>query len=411
MNGLHGCSCLSWLRALFAVACILPVSVASAEVDNCVPIGKVLLPDSRQIVSNKELVRQVKSRQVVLLGEHHDNAEHHRWQLEMITALNVWNDNLALGFEMFPRRMQSVLDQWVAGELSEKEFLEKVEWDKYWRFDSALYMPLFHYARMNRIPMYALNVERSFIREVGEKGWANVGADKKEGISTPAPASEGYLLMLASVFSQHGSQHSGSEEANEEALRKIMEQPTFKRFVESQQVWDRAMAQKIAQVVKEDKPDMFIAVMGSGHMMNRYGVPHQLKDLDIASTAVLVPWDPEFECDLISEGFADAVIGLAPDKLSDQAEETRKPRLGIYLEPADEGVRIIRVVDGSLAERSGIKKGDVVVAMAGRPISEVQQIIDIVKAMQWGTWLPITVVRDGEELEVIAKFPPLSEQG
>ena len=407
--GLGGFSAKLICSAL-AISMLLPAGVAKA--DECVPLGKVLLPANNKVISHVALTQTMAGKKVVLLGEHHDNAEHHRWQLQMLAGLHVANENLAIGFEMFPRRMQSVLDQWVAGELSEEAFLKAVEWEKYWRFDADLYMPLFHYARMNHIPMYALNVERGLIREVGEKGWEGVEVENREGITRPAPPSEGYQLMLAGVFSQHGSKHAAADneaEVDEAALKEIMATPMFQRFVESQQVWDRAMAEAIAHVVKEKHPDMFIAVMGSGHMMNFYGVPHQLADLGVEQPAVLVPWDPEFECSYVSADFADAVVGLKPEKLSQLHLAEQKPRLGVYLEPAEKGVKIIRVVENSLAAQSGIKKGDIVVAMAGKPINEVQQVIDTVKSMQWGTWLPVTVLRGADELEIIAKFPAAGE--
>ncbi len=398
---------LEFVRPIIFILALFPMSLMSAESGECVPMGKVLIPSENRVISHVELASIMSGRSVVLLGEHHDNAEHHRWQLQMLAGLHVANKNLAVGFEMFPRRMQGVLDRWVAGELSEREFLKEVEWDKYWRFDADLYMPLFHYARMNGIPIYALNVERDLIRKVGAKGWEGVTDDEREGITQPAPPSEGYQLMLASVFSQHGSKHPGSEgDLDKEALKAIIAMPAFQNFVDSQQVWDRAMAQEIARVVVQQKPDMFIAIMGSGHMMNFHGVPHQLADLGIEQPAVLVPWAPEFECRYISATFADAVIGLKAETDSASLQAENRPRLGVYLEPADNGVKIIRVVEHSLAEESGIEQGDVVVEMAGRAITDVQSIIDIVKGMQWGTWLPVTVMRGDKQLELVAKFPP-----
>lgn len=46
-----------------------------------------------------------------------------------------------------------------------------------------------------------------------------------------------------------------------------------------------------------------------------------------------------------------------------------------------------------------------IISMAGIEIQEVQQVIDIVKATQFGTWLPISIMRGEDEIEVIAKFP------
>ncbi len=123
---------------------------------------------------------------VVLLGEIHDNPDHHRWQLQTMAALHARVGNVALGFEMFPRRVQPVLDRWVAGDYDEAGFLEAVGWNQVWGFDAELYMPLFHFARMNRLPMVALNVDRTLIAAVGEVGWDAVPSEEREGVGDPA---------------------------------------------------------------------------------------------------------------------------------------------------------------------------------------------------------------------------------
>jgi len=56
-----------------------------------------------------------------------------------------------------------------------------------WGYDAALYMPLFQFARLNRIPMIALNVERKLVSRVGQQGWEGVPAAEREGLSDPAP--------------------------------------------------------------------------------------------------------------------------------------------------------------------------------------------------------------------------------
>ena len=88
----------------------------------CVPVGSWIVPGVRRINDN-EVISHAANQSVVLLGEAHANLEHHRWQLQMLVSLHTVHPNLSIGFEMFPRRVQKVLDQWVAGELSEAEFL------------------------------------------------------------------------------------------------------------------------------------------------------------------------------------------------------------------------------------------------------------------------------------------------
>ncbi|MBC7778679.1 MAG: ChaN family lipoprotein, partial [Proteobacteria bacterium] len=59
-----------------------------------------------------EIIADAARRTVVLLGEQHDNIEHHRWQLQMLAALHGRRADLVIGFEMFPRRVQGALDRW-----------------------------------------------------------------------------------------------------------------------------------------------------------------------------------------------------------------------------------------------------------------------------------------------------------
>ncbi|MDZ4261917.1 MAG: ChaN family lipoprotein [Pseudomonadota bacterium] len=376
---------------------------------DCVPEGRVLLPASNSWTTSVALVKQLRDKRIVLLGEHHDNIEHHRWQLQMITGLHVLNPNMVLGFEMFPRQSQPVLDRWVAGELTEDEFLKQVKWAEYWSFDPALYLPMFHYARMNKIPMYALNVNRSLIHKVGAEGWDKVPVAEQEGVSKPATASQGYKKMLSSVFMNHGTKH-GADAAKTEAeaadpMATILADPGFNRFVESQSVWDRAMAEGIINGRQKNQDAMMVAVMGSGHMMYHFGVPEQLVALGEPKPMALVPWDTEFECSYIDNQFADAVIGLRVLRSSEK-QPSERLRLGVYLEKGDRGVLIKKVVPGSLAEKNELKEDDMITEMAGRSTTEVEQVIESVKSMQPGTWLPIKIQRGKNVfIEIVVKFP------
>ena len=66
----------------------------------------------------------------------------------------------------------------------------------------------------------------------------------------------------------------------------------------------------------------------------------------------------------------------------------------------------MRVIKGSVAEASGLAASDIVVSAAGRPVEKVSQLIAIIGRQAPGTWLPLTIKRDGKDLEVLAKFPP-----
>ena len=84
--------------------------------------------------------------------------------------------------------------------------------------------------------------------------------------------------------------------------------------------------------------------------------------------------------------------------------------LGVYLEPAQDGVRIRHVEKGSIAEASGVREADVVVEIAGRPAEQGRRrFAGAVQRQAPGTWLPLKVKRGPDIVELVAKFPPQPE--
>ncbi|MBW2693080.1 MAG: ChaN family lipoprotein, partial [Deltaproteobacteria bacterium] len=183
---------------LASAACAHPH--ADQDQADCGVVGTWIDPATAETIAPNQLLAGLAQRPVVLLGESHDNAEHHRWQLHTLAALHGHNPDMILGFESFPRRVQPVLDQWVNGELDPIAFLEAADWANVWNFDPTLYLPLFDFARQNRIPMIALNVDRDFVVRVRREGWSAIPADERLGLSDPASAAPAYREFLAEVY-------------------------------------------------------------------------------------------------------------------------------------------------------------------------------------------------------------------
>lgn len=382
--------------ALFAM--LLPAPAYPAE---CVPRGAWSAPGSSGLrpLSVPELIGDLARRSVVLLGERHDSAEHHRWQLHVIAALHALRPDMAIGLEMFPRRVQPALDRWVAGEVNEAEFLRESDWREVWRMDPQLYLPIFHFARMHGIPMIALNVERKLARAVSKNGFDAVPAQEREGISRPAAPSARYIEFLRKSFAEH----KRDEPARAAAAEPTPDDPAFMHFVESQLVWDRALAQGIADALARTPAPLVVGVMGGGHIVNRYGVPHQLAALGVGDVAVLVPWDGGGDCDRLVAGYADAVFGVSAPPTE---PAVRRQRLGVWLEPDEGGVRIGRIEEGSVAAAAGVRVGDVVVEIAGLPVRQSGDVVEAVQRQAAGTWLPLKVKRGANAIDLVAKFPP-----
>ena len=139
-------------------------------------------PSSGRAIASERLFEGLADKPVVLLGEVHDNRDHHRWQHYMLAALHARNPDMILGLEMLPRRVQPVLDDWSQGKLDEAEFLKQSEWADLWGYDASLYLPLLHFARLHRMPVIALNVDRQLVSKVGAEGWQALAPARTSGV-------------------------------------------------------------------------------------------------------------------------------------------------------------------------------------------------------------------------------------
>lgn len=374
--------------------------------DKCIPVASWVIPGKGETTFSN-VIASIQDKSVVLLGEMHVNPEHHRWQLQMLATLYAARPDMVIGFEMFPRRVQKILDQWVAGELTESEFLARSEWRQVWNTDANLYLPLFHFARMNRIPMRALNIDIALRKAVAAKGFDGVPEKEREGVTRPAPPSSEYLEFLLPIYQQHD--RPKRKQANQKNKPNQYD-PDFLRFVVNQQLWDRAMAQEIHDVLNsydKHKNPLVVGVMGSGHILQGFGVPHQLNNLGVKKVGSLLPWDTNRSCKRLVKGYADAVFGLTP--FTSIATAPSQQQLGISFEFSKKtgGAHVLQVKKGSIAESAGLQASDLILEMAGSKLRGSNDVIAAVKRQAPGTWLPLKVLRKGVAIEVVAKFPPL----
>ncbi len=250
---------------------------------------------AHQPLTTQQLLSSAAQQQVVLLGELHDKASHHRWQLHTLEGLHALHDELVIGLEMLPRSAQPALDAWIAGELDAASMLTQTRWDEAWGFDAALYMPILEFARMANIPLIALNIEPSLRQRLANDGWNSVPEQERYGIPPPQPASADYRARLTEAFNQHAMGDAP------EALE---------RFIQAQLTWDIAMAQRLAEATEGGA--LAVGLMGLGHVLYNEGVAYQLNGLAINNTLSLLPWQMN-NCELPEATLADAVYVLADE--------------------------------------------------------------------------------------------------
>ena len=77
-----------------------------------------------------------------------------------------------------------------------------------------------------------------------------------------------------------------------------------------------------------------------------------------------------------------------------------------------EGILIAQVMKGSPADKAGLKVGDIIVAVNGKPISEVRDLQFRIMKTKPGTKVTLTVIRNGKDKkEIVVKVGKLPEKG
>lgn len=356
---------------LLAQPAPLPSPGAPATLDCTAPLRTL-----RQ--QQRDLARRGPSLAVLLLGEFHTSVADHAWQLESLETLQAAGVPLQLGLEMVPSPRQAALDRFSSGATDETTFLREVGWAEVWGHDPDLYLPLLRWARQRGVPLLALNAEPALVRRVRREGLAAVPAAERQGIGEPAPLGPAYRERLRQAWLGHGGggQAGGGDSA---AGRTDLE-----RFLDSQRLRDRAMAERLAAARGADPRRLVVALIGRGHLEGDDGVPAQLRDLGVGPNAAL----------------------LRPEMPPACAPAPRGARLGAYLESADGAVWVRRVAPGSAAAAADLRPGDRILAVNGETVQRAGQVILRVANQPPAQPLRLSVERAGRRLTLVVPLPP-----
>lgn len=290
----------------------------------------------------------VKKR-VVYVGETHDNYAHHLNQLEVIKGIHQANPKVAIGLEMFQRPFQQTLDAFIAGDLDEGEFLKQSEWFDRWRYDYRLYQPILNYAREQGLPLVALNASTEIRERVSAVGFAGLNPAEAAQVPTEIDRSDTiYVERLREVFQQH----AGSSKRN------------FDHFLDVQLLWDETMAETAALFLQQHPATSLVVLAGSGHLMYGAGIPRRVERRLGQAGAIILPGSNL----KVEPGIADFILFPAPQALP------KAGLMGIFMESAEGGVAVAELSSGSTSAAAGVKKGDLIIGLNGKPVAEPSDI-------------------------------------
>jgi len=336
------------------------------------------------VISLPEIVSQVADRTIVYVGEKHDRYGDHLIQLEIIRDLHQRYPKLAIGMEMFQRRYQKALDEYISGETDTQTFLKRSNYLNTWRFNYHLYEDILHYAREHNIPVVALNQEHELVSKVANQGLDQLTQEEKGRIPKEMVfADELYEKRLRRVFEMHQTELAGKKTPQ-----------VFEYFHQAQILWDETMAETIASFLK-DRPDFHLVVLaGSGHLAHGSGIPKRAYRR-IARDYAIVLTDPG---ELPEPGMADFIV--FPSMLEAPAEA----KLGVVLDTSGEQFVIADLVQGGGAQKAGLEKGDILLAVDGVWLKDLDDIRANLATKYVGNTVKVQVRRDEAELELMVEL-------
>ncbi|WP_257460289.1 ChaN family lipoprotein [Archangium lipolyticum] len=211
-------------------------------------------------VDEAALLADLSRARFVLLGERHDNPDHHRLQAELVRGLTASGRKPVLAFEMLDTEQQHAVDEALARAPGDPDAIaQAVTWEKSGWPDWPLYRPIFAAGTERGLRILGANLPRRQVRELVTRGPEALAPETRTrlGLDTPLPEP----VDRAMRAEMHES-HCGH-------LPESMLAP----MVLAQRARDAQMADRLLSAASEDGA---ILITGAGHARTDRGVPAEL---------------------------------------------------------------------------------------------------------------------------------------
>ena len=265
-----------------------PKKLLIKDISKSFDVGTIIFAETGKPVPYEHLINDLKGVQVTYVGERHNEPSHHDIQLGLIKELFKSHPYISVGMETFDRSYQQILYLWSDGELSEKEFMEKMHWYANWKFDFELYKDILLFLKDNKIRIVGLNIPFHIPSKIAIGGIESLSDDEKKHLPEEIDTSGAeHRAYLEKIFEKH----------------KVKGREKFENFYMAQCVWEEIMAETISQNLKGNP---MIVLVGNGHIIHKFGIPDRAFRRTEASfkTIFLAPAGNKAEAEL---SFADYI--------------------------------------------------------------------------------------------------------
>lgn len=256
----------------------------------------VLYKKGGKEVSYKKMMRELRTADVILFGEYHNNAMSHWVALEIMQGL----DNYDLGMEMFETDEQGPLDDFMADKITTKQLDSLV--GGLWPNFNTDYLPALRAARTDMANVVATNTPRAYAQMVFQRGFVVLQSlpAEQQALLPPLPPPydpelPGYKAML---MPGQGMGHNGDN------------------FPKAQAIKDATMAWFITKNLRPGRP--LFHLNGSYHSDDFEGIGWYIRKYKPQLKVVTISTVEQPSVDTLSEEFrnkADFML-LVPENMT-----------------------------------------------------------------------------------------------
>jgi len=229
--------------------------------------------------------------EVLLVGEEHDDMVGHAFQTVLLNEVvrrirsgSGAGRTVLLSLEMFERDVQYVVDEYLAGLITEAHFLRSSRpWDDY----QGRYRPLVEHARAFGLPVIAANAPRRYVNRVTNEGPESLKSLSEQArqylppLPYPGPSdryrAQWDALMTEAMLGMQQSSDS-SDSAGESAASRAPRGELNPNAIYSQALWDAAMGHAIARSLVTHLGGFVVHMAGSFHVERGTGILERLAD-------------------------------------------------------------------------------------------------------------------------------------
>jgi len=219
--------------------------------------GRIWDVSSARFIDRETLVERLARADFVLLGERHDNPDHHMLQAEVLRSLIAFGRHPAVGFEMLGLDDASIIAGHLAAAPNDAAGLGRaVNWNQRGWPDWAMYQPIAEAALQAKLRIVATNLPLTTARRMTRDGLAALEPRVMRELDLDRPPPEPVFARMAADIRDAHCGHAPEK--------------SLKPMVDVQRARDAQMTQSL---IAAGDPGGAILVAGAGHVRTDYGIP------------------------------------------------------------------------------------------------------------------------------------------